>query len=283
MGMHGAVPSFAWSDHLPLPLRQPAMNWARSLLKQSRALVSFLHVRMEMLISAWAIAIIVLGLGKVATAPQGARTLLEAAAMMLPFLLVAISPIAGYRIAAGSFPRGLLAAQPAVRLARFGKWQQIDPLTARENAAFGPFGFMASLLVGILLNVPVRTAEYLMAVPALRDGAPDWANRLLIMTTVDVVVMNFFYMVCFVMALRAIPLFPRMLLFAWAVDIAMQFAIARHAVGSDLPLPVVEALRSLIEGNIQKVLISAFVWLPYLILSDRVNITFRQRMRLSAN
>jgi hypothetical protein len=87
-------------------------------------------------------------------------------------------------------------------------------------------------------------------------------------------------MVCFVMALRAIPLFPRMLLFAWVADIALQFAIARHAAGSDLPVPVVEALHSLIEGNIQKVLISAFVWLPYLIVSDRVNVTFRQRMRV---
>jgi hypothetical protein len=36
---------------------------------------------------------------------------------------------------------------------------------------------------------------------------------------------------------------------------------------------------ALVHGNIAKVLISAFVWLPYLILSDRVNITYRQRVR----
>jgi hypothetical protein len=238
---------------------------------------------METLITAWAFAAATLGVTKVSLAPHGPRTFLEAAAMLLPFLLVAISPIAGYRVASGSFPRGLLAAQPVVRLARIGKWKSMDPLAARESAAFGPFGFMASLLVGILLNVPVRTAEYLMAVPALRDDAPEWADRLLLIATVDVVVMNFFYMVCFVMALRAIPLFPRMLLFVWSADIALQFAIARHASGSDLPVQVVQALESLLEANIQKVLISAFVWLPYLILSNRVNVTFRQRTRLSAS
>ncbi|GAA4762504.1 hypothetical protein GCM10023306_04650 [Novosphingobium ginsenosidimutans] len=281
--MNGYAHRATWPSQLPPPMREAAAAFSRSLLQRSRSLVSFFHVRMQTLITAWVCAIVVLGAAKVALAPHGPRTLLEAAEMLLPFLLVALSPIAGYRIAAGSFPRGLLAAQPAVRLARIGKWHPIDTLAARENAAFGPFGFMASLLVGLLLNVPVRTAEYLMAVPALRDDAPEWANRLLVIATVDVVVMNFFYMVCFVMALRAIPLFPRMLLFAWTVDIALQFAIARHAAGSDLPVPVIGALQSLIEGNIQKVLISAFVWLPYLILSDRVNVTFRQRMRLTAS
>lgn len=280
--MNGHAQPFDWPRHLPPPMRQFAVALAHALLNRSDALVSFFHVRMETLIKGWIILTVTLGLAKVAIAPQEPRTLLEAAAMLLPFLLVAVSPTAGYRIAAGSFPRGLLAAQPTVRLSCIGRWQQIDPLTARENTAFGPSGFMASLLAGILLNVPVRTAEYLMAVPALRDDAPEWANRLLMITTVDVVIMNFFYMVCFVMALRAIPLFPRMLLFAWTTDITLQFSIARHAVDSDLPVPVIHALQSLLEGNIQKVLISAFVWLPYLILSDRVNVTFRQRMRLNS-
>jgi hypothetical protein len=92
--------------------------------------------------------------------------------------------------------------------------------------------------------------------------------------------MNFFYMVCFVMALRAVPLFPRMLLFAWTADLALQFAIAQTvATTPGLPAQVAGALESLLHGNLQKVLVSAFVWLPYLILSDRVNVTFRQRVR----
>jgi hypothetical protein len=42
---------------------------------------------------------------------------------------------------------------------------------------------------------------------------------------------------------------------------------------------VAGALQSLLSGNIDKVMISAALWLPYLILSERVNVTFRHRVR----
>ena len=34
---------------------------------------------------------------------------------------------------------------------------------------------------------------------------------------------------------------------------------------------------TLLNGNVHKVLISMLVWLPYLLLSERINITYRQR------
>ena len=80
------------------------------------------------------------------------------------------------------------------------------------------------------------------------------------------------------MTKQTVPLFPRMLLFAWTLDIAMQLAIAKTIMAtSGVPAQVTAPLHALLEGNIAKVLISAFVWLPYLILSDRVNVTYRQR------
>lgn len=255
-------------------------GWRAGLHARSRALVAFLDVRMEMLISAWIGVIVVLGLAKVAIAPVPLSSLSAALITLLPYLLIALAPVAGYRIAAGSFPRGLLSAQPAVRLCRYGAWKPLDPLSARQSLSFGPTGFMASLLAGILLNVPFRSFEFIMAVPAIPPGAPAWAQTLMIAMTLDVVVMNFFYMVCFVMALRAVPLFPRMMLFAWVADIVLQLGIA-GTVGTTpgLPASVGAALETLLHGNIQKVLVSAFVWLPYLILSERVNVTFRQRVR----
>jgi hypothetical protein len=182
-------------------------------------------------------------------------------------------------VAAGSFPRGLLSAQPVVRLCRYGAWRQLDPLAARQSAAFGPTGFMASLVAGILLNVPVRSFEFILAIPAIPPEAPGWAHSLMTAMTLDVVVMNFFYMVCFVMALRSVPLFPRMMLFAWTLDIGMQFSIAGQAAHAGLPPAVSEALLTVLHGNVEKALISAAVWLPYLILSERVNVTYRSRMR----
>jgi hypothetical protein len=34
----------------------------------------------------------------------------------------------------------------------------------------------------------------------------------------------------------------------------------------------------LLQGNIKKVMISMVIWLPYLILSERVNLTYRSRV-----
>lgn len=272
--------SISTFSHLASNLRVLAAGWSAGLNRRSRALVAFLDVRMETLIAGWIAVVVALGLGKLTFSPLPLHGFASAMVTLLPYLLIAFAPIAGYRVAAGSFPRGLLSAQPAVRLCRYGSWQGLDPVAARQNGAFGPTGFMASLLAGILLNVPFRSFEFVIAVPAIASGAPAWAQTLVIAMTLDVVVMNFFYMVCFVMALRAVPLFPRMMLFAWIADITLQLGIAGTvSTTPGLPAPVAGALEQLLHGNIQKVLISAFVWLPYLILSDRVNVTFRQRVR----
>lgn len=265
---------------LPAPYRDRIAALSAALHRRSRSLVAFLDLRMESLILGWIGVVVLLGLGKVAVSPLPVAGFGGALVTLLPYLLIAFAPIAGYRLAAGSFPRGLLSAQPSLRLCRYGTWHRIDPVAARQNLAFGPTGFMASLLAGILLNVPFRSFEFILAIPAIGPGAPAWAHTLMIAMTLDVVVMNFFYMVCFVMALRSVPLFPRMLLFAWTADVVLQLAIA-ETVGTipSLPVAVGGALEQLLHGNLQKVLISACVWLPYLILSERVNVTFRQRVR----
>jgi hypothetical protein len=41
-------------------------------------------------------------------------------------------------------------------------------------------------------------------------------------------------------------------------------------------------LQAFLAGNIKKVLISVMIWLPYLLVSNRVNVTFRQRVRHEA-
>jgi hypothetical protein len=136
------------------------------------------------------------------------------------------------------------------------------------------------VLASLTLNIPFRSIEFILALPAIPPGSPDWARSLMFAMTLDVVAMNFFYMVCFLMALRAVPLFPRMLVFAWTLDLASQYSLARYLGAADgLPASVANALQIVIHGNVEKVMISAFVWLPYLLVSDRVNITFRQRER----
>jgi hypothetical protein len=264
-------------------LGQSLTRQSQTIRVRSARLVGFLDSRMDLLINGWICLIVLAGLAKVGAATALPANIGDALALLLPYLLIALAPIAGYRITTGSFPRGVLTAQPEIRLARIGKWRPLDVISARTNPAYGPIGFMASLLVGILLNVPTRTLEYLAAVPAVVASAPAWAQTYFLFMTADVIVMNFFYMVCFVLALRSNPLFPRMLLFAWAFDIMMQLVIAhRLAAAPALPQEIVEPLVTLLRGNITKVLISAFVWLPYVILSERVNVTYRLRTAASA-
>jgi hypothetical protein len=201
---------------------------------------------------------------------------------VVPYVLTVASPVIAYFLCDSIFRRGALYEQPQIRLARYGKWKGINCLDAREHPLFGPTGMMASLVIGMLINVPVRSLEFLAAVPAMNGNAPVWGQVIFAAMTMDVVVMNFLYVAAFVMALRNVPWFPRLLLLVWSVDICSQLMIA-HWVGSvdGLPVKVGHAIGGLLDGNIKKVMISMVIWLPYLLLSDRVNLTYRSRVASS--
>jgi hypothetical protein len=96
--------------------------------------------------------------------------------------------------------------------------------------------------------------------------------------TLDVVLFGSLYMIAFVAALRRMPLFPRLLLVIWLADLTMQLATAQMVSATHIPAPVADAVHTLLIGNVKKVLISIGLWLPYLLLSTRVNVTFRHRI-----
>jgi hypothetical protein len=261
-------------------LGAPIGSYLEALERRSIAIPRLLARNMDRLALAWMALFLLLAVPAVALSVTPARSASELSSLILPYLLVAIGPVAGLQIALRAFPNGLKTARPLIHLSPYGRWKRVSVIEARDSADFGPAGFMASMLVGLLLNVVVRSIEFLVAVPALSSSAPEWGQKLFHVMAADVAVMGFFYMVCFVMALRSVPYFPKMLLFAWILDVFVQLAIAR-AIGplDGLPSGVAVSLRNLLEGNITKVMISAFVWLPYLVLSDRVNITYRRRAR----
>ena len=253
------------------------------LTERSRRLIRGLSPRMETVILAWLLIFGFAATIRALFAVTPIRGVIDFAQLFLPYALAALAPVAGYRIAMAAFPGGILPGQPGVRLALYGRWRKLAPADARAHPAFGPFGFMASLLIGMLLNVAIRSFEFVLAVPAMNHHAPEWGTTIFHMMAFDVIAMNFLYAVCFVLALRSIPLFPRMLLFAWTVDLFMQFAIARSvAAVADVPPTVALALQEMLSGNVTKVLISVAVWLPYLLLSDRVNVTYRSRISLQS-
>ena len=198
---------------------------------------------------------------------------------ILPYVLVIGAPIATMALALRWFSGGDSVAQPTVRLARIGKWRTVSATAARRNPFYGTAGLMLPLLVGMLINVPVRTAEYLAAMPALSGSVPDWLRTLNLLMTLDVVVLSSLYVVAFVAGLRRVPSFPRLLAMVWLIDLAVQAAIAVAAAAEPgLPAAVSGALDGLLRANVLKAGVSIALWLPYLLLSKRVNVTFRHRV-----
>ena len=196
-----------------------------------------------------------------------------------PYLLLVLAPLASMVLALRWFADGDRLPQPANRLSHVGRWRSLSRGDAVRHPLYGPNGIMVSLLVGMLLNVPVRAAEYLMAMPALTGPIPSWLSTLNLLMTVDVVVFTSLYTIAFVAALRRVPLFPRLLAVIWVSDLSMQIITGEIVSGAPgLPPKVADALHALLEGNAKKVLISVSIWLPYLLLSRRVNVTYRHRV-----
>ena len=138
---------------------------------------------------------------------------------------------------------------------------------------------MVSLLVGLLINVPLRAGEYLVALPALGGSVPPWLATLHFVLTLDVVLFTSLYTVAFVAALKRSIAFPPLLMLIWLADVAMQIGIGQAvAIAGGLPVAVDVAIQRLLDGNLLKVLISAALWTPYLLLSSRVAITYRHEL-----
>lgn len=254
-------------------------RWNADLYRKSVRFVAPLESQVRGLLLGWTVIVFLVCLFRILlpiTPP--ASDLASALMMFVPHALVIASPFLGYWTANALFPRGVDFAQPEIRLATLGKWRSLDPLSARNHPAFGPVGMMASLLLGMLLNVPFRTAEFMTAVPAMTSGAPLWGQMIYIAMSADLIVMNFLYVLCFFMALRKNPFFPRLLLLTWGIDVVSQLLIANYISGAPgLPATVATAIQPLLESNIKKVFISIIVWMPYLMISERVNVTYRWR------
>jgi hypothetical protein len=197
----------------------------------------------------------------------------------MPYILLVGAPLLSMGLALIWFRQGDELPQPVYRFAIAGRWRDVGATEARRHMLYGSGGVMVSLLVGMLLNAPVRSLEYLAAMPALAGHVPEWLSTLRFAMTLDVVLLSSLYTIAFVAALRRVPLFPRLLATIWLVDITMQLVVARAvAATAGLPAPVADALHTLLDGNVKKVLISVCLWLPYLLLSKRVNVTFRHRV-----
>jgi len=247
------------------------------LHSKSVAMLLSIEDGLPRIMGGWLVVALLASALRIATSPLQGRA--PELATMAPYVLLVAAPVLSMMLALRWFADGDNHAQPATRLAVVGRWRTVSPVVARRHRYYGTSGFMVSLLVGMLLNVPIRALEYLATMPAIAGPVPPWMATLHTMMTLDVVLMSSLYAIAFVAALRRVPLFPRLLAAIWALDLAMQMFIAERVAGTpNLPAPVGAALHQFLDGNVHKVLISVALWLPYLLMSKRVNVTYRQRV-----
>ncbi|GAA4712331.1 DUF2569 domain-containing protein [Sphingomonas lutea] len=195
------------------------------------------------------------------------------------YSLLVIAPFATTMLALRWFAISPLMGQPVTRMGWLSNWRNLTRKEATKHRLYGTGGIMVSLLLGMMLNVPVRALEYIGAMPPLPLVAPHWLSVLHFAMTLDVVLFTSLYMLAFVAGLRRMAFFPRLLASIWIADLAMQLATAKLVMAAGpLPAGVSTALQSLLEGNMQKTLVSMALWLPYLLLSTRVNVTYRHRI-----
>ena len=250
--------------------------FSATLHRRSLNVLGILENRLAPIVAGWVALILVACFLRILISPLPPQGL--SLDLVMPYVLLVGAPAASLLLALRWFSDGEAMPQPTYRLARAGRWQDLAPSIARRHPLYGTSGIMVSLLVGMLLNIPVRAAEYLMTMPAIGAAAPEWLSVLHFWMTLDAVLVSSLYAVCFAAAIRKVPLFPRLLLLVWLVDIAMQLLIAQGAVATGLPPSVAAPLHVLLEKNITKVMISMGLWLPYLLLSTRVNVTYRSRI-----
>jgi len=243
---------------------------------RSAALLLTIDNRLDVILKYWLLIAGLASLLRIMAAPH--KVPVASASTFASYMLLVIAPFVSTLLALRWFSDGHLQRQPTTRLAHIGRWQRISRGEAERHPLYGTTGIMVSLIVGMMLNVPVRAAEYLAAIPPIPAVAPHWFSVLHFAMTFDTVLFSSLYMIAFVAALRRVPLFPRLLLAIWLGDLAMQLVTAQMVAATHVPEVVAAALHNVLLGNVKKVLISMALWLPYLLLSTRVNVTYRHRI-----
>src|SRR4030095_977948 len=186
---------------------------SQRLQAKSAALLLKIETSLPRLMTGWFIVAMLASALRIASSPRHAAPAVET---LLPYLLLVTTPLLSMGLALHWFRDGHLLPQPTTRIARLGHWQNLSRQEAELHPLYGSTGIMVSLLVGMLLNVPVRALEYLAAIPALSGKVPAWLATLHLMMTLDVVLLTSLYTIAFVAALRRVPLFPRLSAAIWA-------------------------------------------------------------------
>jgi hypothetical protein len=156
---------------------------------------------------------------------------------------------------------------------------RVAPPVIARHPLYGAGGLMLSLLAALAAAILLRALSFLSAIPAAGSGSSDWLGTLHGWLAADAVLACSLYALALAAGLRRSAHFPALLASAWAVDLAMQLVMASAAGGMVLPAAVGDAFHQLLRGNLTRLLVSIGIWLPYLLMSERVAVTYRHELR----
>lgn len=213
---------------------------------------------------------------------------LERRAPLLPLAWLAVAGFGSAMRLSGQFadplawlPYAVFTVLPAgvltAALSIFGG--RIAPPVIARHPLYGAGGLMLSLLLALVAAILLRGISFLAAIPPAGAESSPWLDTLHAWLTADATIACSLYSVAFAAGLRRSAHFPALLASAWAIDLAMQLIMANAAGGMMLPAAVALAFQALLRGNLTRVLVSIGIWLPYVLLSERVAVTYRHELR----
>jgi hypothetical protein len=213
---------------------------------------------------------------------------LERHARWLPIGWLVVTGIGSALRLAGQFgdplawlPYAVFLFAPALAfwagLAMFGG--RVAPPAIARHPLYGAGGLMLSLLLALLVAIALRGLSYLTALPAAGSDSSAWLDGLHSWLTADATLACSLYALAFAAGLRRSAHFPALLASAWAIDLAMQVFMLGAARDMLLPQAVADAFQLLLHGNLTRVLVSIGIWMPYLLLSERVAVTYRHELK----
>ena len=122
---------------------------------RSAALLVSIENRLDRIIFGWLILAGLAAASRIAFSPSPVASWPAFSSYMLLVAAPAVSTL----LALHWFRNGHLQPQPNTRLAIAGRWRDVSRSEAERHRLYGANGIMVSLLVGMMLNVPVRAAE----------------------------------------------------------------------------------------------------------------------------
>src|SRR6185295_2180275 len=121
---------------------------------RSTAVLLAIDTRLHGILKYWLLVAGLLAALRIALSSGSAGA--DALSTFSSYMLVVVAPFVSTLLALRWFRDGYRQAQPEFRLAQVGRWTNVSRAEAQRHALYGTSGIMVSLLVGMMMNVPVR-------------------------------------------------------------------------------------------------------------------------------